>query len=414
MSQTTSEKTFPTVHLRHGEADRIQAGHPWVYPRNIQKITQDPRDGALVQVRDHRRRFLGLGFYNGKSKIRVRLIARSKVQVDEAFFKMRLQSALDWRHQLLGKRECFRWINAESDGLSGLIIDVYQDTIVVQTSSLGMDQHLPCIVGALKSLINPKRIIERNDAAGRRMEGLPERHSVLHEREDAEPTSNLVVRVNQLDWHVDMHQGHKTALYLDQYENYRKVAALAERIKATRVLDCFTFMGGFALHCAKANACKVIGIDQSKEALASAAVNAVQNKVDDHCEWIQANVFDWLKEKTADVTSEGNENPFDLIILDPPSFTRSRSTISHALRGYKEIHLRAMRLLKPGGILVTFCCSHHIDPLTFEGTILSAAFDNRCILRRVETYAQPADHPIVPSIPETEYLKGFAYQRLEF
>lgn len=417
MSHKSSDMTWPTVHLRHGEAQRIHAGHPWVYSRNIQKVTQEPEDGDVVQVRDHRRRFLGLGFFNSKSKIRVRLISRSKIEVDQAFFESRLQTALDWRQKHLGERDCFRLVNAESDGLSGLIVDNYDGVLVVQTSSLGMDQRLPQIVRALTNLMNPKRILERNDSTGRRMEGLEERHSVLYERESGESETELIVKMNDLDWRIDTKQGHKTAVYLDQFDNYQQVANLVSRMDAPKVLDCFSFMGGFALHCAKAGATEVTAIDQSEDALDAATRNASLNGLSDRCEWVHGNVFDWLKVMTAKNEKDGEQEDgprYDLIILDPPSFTRNRASVPDALRGYKEIHLRAMRLLKPGGVLATFCCSHHIDPLTFEGTVLSAAFDNRCTLRRVATYGQPVDHPIVPSVPETEYLKGFAYQRLDF
>ncbi|MDC0325249.1 class I SAM-dependent rRNA methyltransferase [bacterium] len=417
MSYKSSEMTWPTVHLRHGEAQRIQTGHPWVYARNVNKVTQEPEDGGVVQVRDHRRRFLGLGLFNSKSKIRVRLISRSKVEVNQAFFESRLQTALDWRQKHLGDRDCFRLVNAESDGLSGLIVDHYDGTLVVQTSSLGMDQRLPQIVRALIKMLDPKCILERNDSTGRRMEGLEERNSVLYERESGESNSRLTVKMNDLNWAINVEQGHKTAVYLDQYENYQKIANLVSRMKAPKVLDCFSFMGGFGLHCAKAGAKEVTFIDQSEEALDVALSNATSNGLADRCEWVHGNVFDWLKVMTgkSGEESEQVDSPrYDLIILDPPSFTRNRASVPDALRGYKEIHLRAMRLLKPDGVLATFCCSHHIDPLTFEGTVLSAAFDNRCTLRRVDTYGQPADHPIVPSIPETEYLKGFAYQRLDF
>ena len=402
------------MHLRHGEADRIQAGHPWVYARNISKITQDPKDGDVVQVRDHRRRFLGIGLYHSGSKLRVRLISKSKLSIDASFFQKRIQTALDWRQRHVGGRTCYRLINSESDGLSGLIVDRYGDVLVLQTSSLGMDNRLDLIVEALIEVVDPSAILERNNSTGRRMEGLPEKHSVLFSKEPSKTTHHVSVEMNALSWEIDVEQGHKTAVYLDQYENYQKVANLAARMDAPRVLDCFTFMGGFALHCAKEGAASVVAIDQSEEALQSAQSSAEKNGLAEKCQWVHGNVFDWLKKQTA--PSDDGEKPelFDLIILDPPSFTRNRSSIPDALRGYKEIHLRAIKLLKPNGILATFCCSHHIDALTFEGTVLAAASDNRCILRRVESFGQPADHPIVPTIPESEYLKGFAYQRLDF
>ncbi len=410
MSPNQPASTWPTIHLRHGESERIQAGHPWVYTRNIAKITQEPADGALVQVRDHRRRFLGVGFYNSGSKIRVRLLSRQKQALDKTFFINKFKQALALRKRYLGDRSCYRLIHAEGDGLSGLIVDCYGDQLVVQTTSLGMDHNLPIITQALVEVMNPSGIIERNDSVGRTMEGLEPRRSVLFEKEGTEPANRLEVQMNGLRWQIPLHQGHKTAVYLDQYENYSRVGALTQGLNSPRVLDAFTVMGGFALPCATAGASKVIAIDQSQEALQAAQQNAALNGLDQACDWVHGNVFDWLKEKSQQPQLE---DMFDLIILDPPSFTRNRHAISEALRGYKEIHLRAMRLLRPGGILASFCCSHHIDPLTFEASVIQAAMDNRWILRRVATFSQPVDHPIVPSIPETQYLKGFAYQRLE-
>ena len=414
MNQPSPERTRPTVHLRHGEADRIQAGHPWIYARNISKITQDPKDGDVVQVRDHRRRFLGIGLYHSGSKLRVRLVSKTKLSIDASFFQKRIQNALDWRQRHVADRTCYRLINSESDGLSGLIVDRYGDVLVLQTSSLGMDNRLDLIVEALREVVDPAAILERNNSTGRRMEGLPEKHSVLFAKESSKTTPRVSVEMNALSWEIDVEQGHKTAVYLDQYENYQKVGALAARMHVPRVLDCFTFMGGFALHCAKEGAESVVAIDQSEEALQSAQSSAEKNGLAEKCQWVHGNVFDWLKQQTVPSDDGEKSGLFDLIILDPPSFTRNRSSIPDALRGYKEIHLRAIKLLKPNGILATFCCSHHIDALTFEGTVLAAASDNRCVLRRVESFGQPADHPIVPTIPESEYLKGFAYQRLDF
>ena len=410
MNPPKSEAVWPTVHLRHGEAERIQAGHPWIYARNIQKVTQDPSDGSVVQVRDHRRRFLGVGFFNGQSKIRVRLLSREKQDLDKTFFVRKCQQALLWRQRHLPNRACFRLIHAEGDGLSGLTVDCYGDQLVVQTTSLGMDQRLPMITEALVEVMAPSRIIERNDSIGRSMEGLEPRKSVLYQKQRSSFGDSVRVEMNGLEWDIPLDQGHKTAVYLDQYENYRRLGELTASMKAPRVLDAFTFMGGFALHCAKAGASKVIAIDQSQEALQAADQSARANDLEPQCEWIHGNVFDWLKEHSKEPDAD---SLFDLIILDPPSFTRNRRSMGDAMRGYKEIHLRAMRLLKPGGLLATFCCSHHIDAQAFESSVIQAAMDNRWILRRVASFGQPADHPVVPSIPETQYLKGFCYQRLE-
>ena len=206
---------------------------------------------------------------------------------------------------------------------------------------------------------------------------------------------------------VDLFGGHKTGLYLDQQKNYQLVAEIAGR---GRVLDCFSFLGGFALHLARAGATQVHALDQSEEACAAATRNAVANDLAQKCSFETVNVFDWLKAQTTVAPHEKLIPKFDAIILDPPSFTRNRASVPDALRGYKEIHLRALKLLKPNGTLATFCCSHHVDATTFEAVILDAAFDARKTLRRVATYGQSPDHPVIPTIPETEYLKGFAFE----
>jgi 23S rRNA (cytosine1962-C5)-methyltransferase len=217
----------------------------------------------------------------------------------------------------------------------------------------------------------------------------------------------IQIKLNDLNFEVDILSGHKTGLYLDQQTNYQKVAEL---VKGGNVLDCFTFLGGFGLHAARAGATQVHMLDQSADAIAAATRNAATNELSATCSFETVNVFDWLKAQTAVKPHEKVVPRFDAIVLDPPSFTRSRSAIPDAMRGYKEIHLRALKLLKTGGTLATFCCSHHVDAEMFQAVILEAAFDARRVLRRVATYSQSPDHPIIPSIPETEYLKGFAFE----
>jgi 23S rRNA (cytosine1962-C5)-methyltransferase len=206
---------------------------------------------------------------------------------------------------------------------------------------------------------------------------------------------------------VDLLGGHKTGLYLDQQVNYQRVAGM---IRGGQILDCFCFLGGFALHAARAGAEHIHGLDQSAEVIGLAERNAAANGLADRCSFEATNVFDWLKAKTSALTHEKTVPPYDVIVLDPPSFTRNRASIPDALRGYKEIHLRALKLLKPTGTLITFCCSHHVGATLFEEVILEAAFDARCLLRRVATFTQSPDHPVIPAIPETEYLKGFAFE----
>lgn len=402
----TKDLQFPTVVLRPGEADRVVAGHPWIYKGSILRVGQPVNDGAVVQVKDHRQRFLGIGFFNSKSRIHVRMLDSERIQIDRSFFKMRIGEALDLRKRNLPELNSFRVVNAESDFLSGLIIDKYEDVIVIQTTSLGMDQRKSLIIDVLKTMFSPKAILERNEIASRKFEGLSDEKGILHGELSDEEMKLFPVEMNGLKLSVDLFSGHKTGLYLDQQVNQSLVAQFA---KNANVLDCFSFLGGFALHAARAGASQVIGIDQSKDVIEAAKRNAEVNELQSQCTFEAANVFDWLKDQTSVRPHEKVVPRFDLIILDPPSFTRNRAAIPDALRGYKEIHLRALKLLKPGGVLATFCCSHHIDSTLFQDVISDAAVDARRVLRRIATYSQSLDHPIIPSIPETEYLKGFAF-----
>jgi 23S rRNA (cytosine1962-C5)-methyltransferase len=397
------QSAVTTVVLRPGTADRVIAGHPWIYAGSVLRLTEPAADGALVQIKDHRQRFLGVGFYNSKSKIQVRVIAPERVDVNAGFFVERIRAALAERQRHLPRATSFRAVNAESDFLSGLIVDKYGGVLVVQISSLGMDQRKAMIVEALQGIFSPQAIVERSEASFRKFEGLAESNGILSGALEG-PVS---IDLNGLKFDVDIAGGHKTGLYLDQQQNYQKVADL---IRGGQVLDCFSFLGGFALHCARAGAAHVHGLDQSGEAVAAAGRQAQANGLAGQCSFETANVFDWLKARTAVRPHEKVVPTFDAIILDPPSFTRTRSAVEDALRGYKEIHLRALKLLKPGGTLATFCCSHHVDAALFQSVILEAAFDARRILRRVAVYSQSPDHPVLPAVPETEYLKGFAFE----
>jgi 23S rRNA (cytosine1962-C5)-methyltransferase len=396
-------QSLATVLLRPGEADRILAGHPWIYHGSVLRLTQPAADGELVQVKDHRQRFLGVGFYNSRSKINVRMLAPERVEVDQAFYEERIRAALAVRQKHLPNASSFRVVNAESDFLSGLIVDKYEDVLVVQTSSLGMDQRKTMIVAALQTLFSPRAIVERNELSSRKFEGLPDANGILTGKVEGP----VPITLNGLQFEVDVFGGHKTGLYLDQQVNYQRVAALA---KGAQVLDCFSFLGGFGLHAARAGAAHVHLLDQSADIIAAAGRHAAANGLAEKCSSEAVNVFDWLKAQTMTQPHEKIVPRWDLIVLDPPSFTRNRASVPDALRGYKEIHLRALKLLKTGGTLATFCCSHHVNAGLFQDTVLSAAFDARRILRRVATYSQGPDHPIIPMIPETEYLKGFAFE----
>jgi len=275
--------------------------------------------------------------------------------------------------------------------------------LVLQITSLGMEQRKDMIVAALQKVFSPRAILERSDVASRKFEGLEPANGIVC----GDFSGPVSVNLNGLRFETDILGGHKTGMYLDQQANYLAVAKFA---KGAQVLDCFSFLGGFGLHAARAGAAQVHLLDQSADAIAAATRNTVTNKLADKCSFETTNVFDWLKAQTQTSPNEKLVPKFDLIILDPPSFTRNRASVPDALRGYKEIHLRALKLLRPGGIMATFCCSHHVDAGIFQDTVLSAAFDARKILRRVATYAQSLDHPIIPMIPETEYLKGFAFE----
>ena len=406
-AHTTSTTTaLPTVILKPREADRIVAGHPWVYGSGIMYVPESVADGDLVELKDHRKHWIGIGLYNAKSKITVRVITHEHVTVDQSFFEARIRAALALRQRHLPGASSFRVVSSEGDFLSGLIVDKYDDMLVVQTSALGMDMRKPLILAALKNIFSPRAIVERNEMASRKFEGLPEANGILEGTLDGP----VQVTLNGLKFETDLRAGHKTGLYLDQQVNYQRTAELIALTPGANVLDCFTFLGGFALHAARAGATHVHGLDQSADAIAAATRNAAANGLAEKCTFEAANVFDWLKAHTTVGPHEKLIPKFDAIVLDPPSFTRNRASVPDALRGYKEIHLRALKLIKPGGLLATFCCSHHVDAVTFQDVILSAAFDTRRILRRVATFTQSPDHPFIPSIPETEYLKGFAFE----
>lgn len=395
--------SLPTVLLRPGEADRALAGHPWIYNGSVLRAPADIEEGAIVQVKDHRQRLIGVGFWNSKSKIRVRLLSRERIDIGPDFFRQRIAEAHAFRRKHLLEASSFRLINSESDFLSGLIVDKYEDVLVLQLSALGMDQRKDQIVKVLRELFSPRAIIERSDMASRKFEGLAEANGII----TGEITEAVPVKLNGLTFQTDLATGHKTGMYLDQQLNYQLVA---EKAPGAHVLDCFSFVGGFALHAAAAGAAHVHAIDQSEQAIAQAQRNALSNGLSESCTFETANVFDWLKAHTTTRPHEKLIPRYDLIILDPPSFTRNRASVPDALRGYKEIHIRALKLLRPGGTLATFCCSHHVNAQLFQDVILAAAYDAHKILRRIATYTQSPDHPVIPSIPETEYLKGFAFQ----
>ena len=371
---------------------RIFHGHEWVYATEIRKTFGDPQPGDVVTLKDFRDRPLGSAIYNPQSQIVARRFSRRRQDLDLDFFTRRIRQAIEYRERKeIDPRLC-RIVWSESDGIPGLIIDRYGDHLSVQTLTLAMDLRKELIRDALVALLNPKSIVLRNDSPSRRAEGMETGIEMLH----GENPCSFVVRANDLDFEVDLFDGQKTGLYLDQLQSHAEVAKLA---KGKRVLDCFTNQGGFALACAKAGAAKVTAVDVSGAACEAARHNAKLNGLE--IDVIEHNVFDFLKHA---------EPEYDLIILDPPSFTRNKKTLMDAMRGYKEIHLRSLKLLEKGGILSTFCCSHHASRELFLENLADASVDAKKSLRLMQEHSQRADHPILITIPETGYLKGFTVE----
>ncbi len=374
---------------------RIFHGHEWVYSSEIKKVFGNPKAGDVVSLKDFKDRPLGSGIYNPQSQIVVRRISRRKQDLDLAFFKRRIERAIAHREKLSLDDRAIRLVWSESDGLPGVIVDRYGDCLVLQTLTLAMDQRQDLIVQALQELLDPSCVLARNDSPIRAAEGLPSHKGVLA----GETPDAFSLELNGLHHSVDLLGGQKTGLYLDQSENHRLVASLAQ---GRRVLDVFSHQGGFALACQHAGATEVTGIEISEAAVEAARANAARNHLE--ATFLEANAFDQLREL------EKTGERFDLVILDPPSFAKNKGALQGALRGYKEIHLRALRLLEPGGILATFSCSHHVNAEAFLEIIRSAAVDAKRTLRKLATYTQRADHPVIATIPETEYLRGHAFE----
>lgn len=367
---------------------RIFHGHEWVYATEVRKTFGDPQPGDVITLKDFQDRSLGSAIYNPLSQIVARRFSRRKQDLDAEFFVRRIGQSIEHRQRLGLDETLARLVWSESDGMPGLIIDRYGAHVVVQTLTLAMRQRLDLIVAALKELISPETIILRNDSPVLKAEGIEQEITVVH---GSNPGA-FVVEANGLQFEIDLLDGQKTGLYLDQLQSHAEVAALAA---GKRVLDCFTNQGGFALACAKAGAAKVTAVDISESACAAARRNAELNGLE--IEVIAHNVFDFLKHAQPE---------YDLIILDPPSFTRNKKTLMDAMRGYKEIHLRSLKLLDKGGLLSTFCCSHHASRELFQANLVDAAVDAKKSLRLVMNHGQRGDHPVLLALPETEYLKG--------
>ena len=390
---------------------RILHGHDWVFSSEVLKVFGKPADGDVISLRDGKDHLIGSAIYNSKSQIVARRFSRRRQDLDQDFFRRRIQQASEYRDRRNIDAKLRRVVWSESDGLPGVIIDRYGDDFVLQTLTLAMDMRKDLIVdaihhvscGAIAPLAGTERlatgapalqsfcVIERNDAPVRKTEGLELRSGVLRGT-----PSQMVVEVDSVKLEVDFLRGHKTGLYLDQKANYGMVA---DHARDRRVLDCFTNQGAFALACARKGATEVTAVEENSENISTAKRNAARNEL--KVGWMQQDVFQFLR------GAEKAGAQYDLIVLDPPSFTRTKSGVRDALRGYRELHTRAFKLLSKDGLLATFSCSHHVDDSLFLQTVTDALVDARRSARRLRRFEQALDHPVLPTIPETEYFRGF-------
>ena len=376
--------------LLPGKEKRVWSGHPWVFRSDIARSKGDPRPGDTVRVTASNGRFLAMAVYNPASQIALRILSRKEEAIDDAFIRRRVHDAVAYRRRFADLQSC-RLIFAESDGLPAVIVDAFGGVLVMQCLCLGMEKYKDAICDALMEEVHPVGIYERGDVPVRELEGLPQVTGTLR----GDVPDRVLMEENGVKFWVDVKNGQKTGFFLDQKENR---AAIAPFVRDARVLDCFTHTGSFALHAARYGAREVTGVDISEFACDFARENAALNGFE-NVRFVAANAFDYLKEQCA----AGEQ--YDVVILDPPAFTKSRSAVEAAARGYKEINLRGMKLVKNGGYLVTCSCSQHMLPGQFKDVVLSAARDAHVQLFQVEYRTQGRDHPILPAAPETQYLK---------
>jgi len=397
-AQSDAHTIVDKVTLRKGREARVSNGHPWVFSGEVVKVPPAQTDGQLVSVEDTRGRFLGLGLANTQSNILVRLLTRQREVIDRAFFERRVREALAYRQRFAQlsatPQGAYRVIHAEADGLPGLIVDRYGDWLVLQALSLGMAQRIPMFVDILRQLLSPRGIYERSDVPVRTLEGLPRAAGVLW---GEPPPPALIIDEHGARFEVDILNGQKTGFFLDQRLNRLRLREWAAH--HPRVLNTFCYSGGFSIAAALGGAGSVLSVDISPEAIDLARRNAELNGVAPRCDWLTGNAFDTLRDL------EKAEEKFDMVILDPPAFTKNKESIPGAIRGYKDINLRAMRLLNAGGLLVTSSCSHHITPAMFTAIVADAAADTRKRIRQIELRGPSPDQPVLPAAPETDYLK---------
>jgi 23S rRNA (cytosine1962-C5)-methyltransferase len=382
--------------LKRGKHDRIMLGHPWVFSNEIERVRGELAPGDIVDVVDARGLFIGRGYHNPASQITIRLITRKEETVDDAFWHARLQRAVDFRKRFLPGQESYRVVHAEADFIPGLVIDKFGDYLVFQSLTRGIERWKESILASIQEILSPKGVYERDDVPVRELEGLEQKVGFCGESFDP----MIDIDENGVAITVDVQRGQKTGYFLDQRDNR---LAMRQFCDGARVLDCFCYTGGFALSAWKGGAAEVTGIDQAQSAVDLAYANALKNNATS-CRFEAANAFDYLR------TMQRRDERFDVVILDPPAFAKSRSALENAVRGYKEINLRAMRILNPGGTLVTCSCSYHMEEALLYDIALDAARDAGVTLRLIEKRGQAKDHPVLAASPETNYLKCFFFE----
>ena len=402
--QQTQEYSNDTAVISAKGASRAREGHLWIYRSDV-IARPKVASGSVVRVADHRGRFVGWAHFGAETEITLRLLSKTEDTIDREFWRRRLLAAADWRRRVVADADAYRLVHAEGDYLPGLIVDRYGDCFVLQTLTRGMDALKPMWTELLVEEFQPRLIVERNDAKVRQLEGLPMVNSVLYsavgQAASLPVMSEFVITENGIKFQVDLLEGQKTGAFLDQREN--RLAAM--NYASGRGLDCFSFHGSFALHLAS-DCDSVTAVDISEPAIESAKRNAELNNIT-NIEFVAANVFDRLRDY--DDTGER----FDTIVLDPPAFAKNRGALEGALRGYKEINLRALRLLNPGGVLITCSCSYHVGEELFLEMLKEAARDAGRQIQVVEKRTQGRDHPILLTVPETYYLKCVVLRVME-
>lgn len=384
-------------YLYKGKGLKAENGHSWVYSTEIEGYDGEYTNGDIVEVYNFRGNFIGKAYVNDASKISLRIMTRDEnEEIDENFFRKRLMNAWEYRKKVIDTSSC-RMLFGEADFVPGLIIDKYEDYYVIQSLALGIDKYKEIVVKILKEDFGAKGIYERSDVRVRELEGMEQTKGFLTDPFD----TNIQITENGVKYTVDVENGQKTGFFLDQKENRKAIHKIC---KGADVLDCFTHTGSFALNAGIAGANSVLGLDISELAVADATKNAELNGLSDRVKFECHNAFDVLHQWAKD------GRKYDVVILDPPAFTKSKSTIDSAVRGYKEINLRGIKMVKPGGYLVTCSCSHFMNPELFASTIANAARDARRMLRQVEFKTQAPDHPILWNSDESYYLKFYIFQ----